>query len=180
MNTETSYFRKTQIFICVLIISAFTTCKFLAECFPEFTGRVLSNSNKTPIEGATVELINQSIKVKTDKDGFFKISTSGCFDAHFRISKEHYKPFEITFRSSSNSNSYEIKSESKSVDYDEPFFPDTNNKNTFITGTWITQNSESFSVSSGALTYYLDTLKNITEEINDIQMDIRSRTILNE
>ena len=38
---------------------------------------------------------------------------------------------------------------------------------------WINQNSESFSVSSGKLTYYLDTLKSISEEISDIQNEIR-------
>lgn len=161
--------------ICLLFIVSFPSCKWMAECFPEFTGKVVSDSTKTPIEGAKVELINQNITVKTDKNGVFKLATSGCFDAQLRISKEHYKPFEITFSSSSISNSYQVKSESLFVDYDEPFYPDPRYKNGFITGTWIKQNSESFTVSSNELTYYLDTLKSVSEEIDDIQKEVRSR-----
>ncbi len=164
-----------SILICLLLVISFTSCKWIAECFPEFTGIVLSNSTKTPIEGATVELLNHNISVKTDKNGFFKLATSGCFDAHLKISKEHYKPFEVTFSNSSNSNSYEIKSESISVDYDKPFYPNPKDKNTFVTGTWIQQNSQDFSVFSNKLTYYLDTSKNVSDEINSIQNEIKTQ-----
>ena len=146
----------------------------MIECFPEFTGTVLSNSTKEPIEGATVQLMNRNVAVKTDKNGFFRISGSACNDRHLRISMEHYKPFEITFTNKSNSNSYKVNSESEFVDYDKPFY--LNPKDTsssFTTGTWIKQNSESFSVSDNELTYYLDTLKSISEEISEIQNQIR-------
>jgi hypothetical protein len=160
--------------ICVFLGFSLLSCKCMVECFPEFRGKVLSNSTKEPIEGATVQLVNQNITVKTDKDRFFKLSASGCIDGHLRISKEHYKPFEITFSSSSNSKSYKVKSESTFVDYDKPFY--LNPKDTsssFTIGTWINQNSESFSVSSDKLIYYLDTLKSVPEEISDIQNQIR-------
>ena len=146
----------------------------MIECFPEFSGTVISNSTKEPIEGATVLLLNQNIAVKTDKSGFFKLTASGCIDGHLKISKEHYKPFEITFSNSSNSNSYKVTSESEFVNYDKPFY--LNPKDTsssFTTGTWIEQNSEGFSVSSNEISYYLDTLKSVSEEITDIQNQIR-------
>lgn len=160
--------------ICVFLSFSLLSCKCMIECFPEFSGTIISNSTKEPIEGATVLLLNQNIAVKTNKNGFFKLAASGCIDGHLKISKEHYKPFEITFRNSSNFNSYQVKSESRFVDYDKPFY--LNPKDTissFTTGTWIKENSESFSVSSNELTYYLDTLKSTPEEINEIQNQIR-------
>ena len=131
---------------------------------------------KTPVEGATVLLINQNISVKTDENGFFKMATSGCFDAHFKISKTYYKPFEITFGSSSNSNSYQVKSESIFGNYESPIYSNPNDKNSsVVTGTWIRQNSESFFASSSGIIYYLDTLKIVSEEIKDIENEYRKR-----
>lgn len=165
-----------------LLIITQHSCKCGVECFPEYTGRVLSHITKQPIEAATVKLTNYNIKVKTDKMGFFKISASGCIDAHIKISNAHYKPFEITFSSSSNFKSYRVSSESKFVDYNKPFYPDSTNANSFITGTWISQNSESFLVSTGGtgyeFTYFLDTLKPISEEIKDIQKEMRARNMM--
>ena len=161
--------------ICIFLGISLLSC----ECFPEFSGKVLSNLTKEPIEGATVQLMNQNIAVKTDKNGFFKLAASGCIDGHLIIFKEHYKPFEITFSNSSNSNSYKVNSESKFVDYDKPFYFYLNPKDTrpsFTTGASIKQNSESFSVSSNELTYYLDTLKNISEQISEIQNRLRDST----
>ena len=105
-----------------LLVWSLNSCKWMAECYPEFTGQVLSNPSKTPVEGATVLLMNQNISVRTDENGFFKISGSGCSDANIKISKNNYKPFEITLSSSSNHKAYKVKSESISVDYDNPCF----------------------------------------------------------
>ncbi len=52
-----------HVLICLLFIGPLYSCKWMEEYFPEFTGNVLSNSTKTPIEGATVELINQNMTV---------------------------------------------------------------------------------------------------------------------
>jgi hypothetical protein len=173
---QTTIMRLKHWSIYLLCIVSFPSCKWMAECFPVYTGRVLSTSAGAPMEGATIQLINQNISVKTDSNGFFKLSTSGCFDAHLKILKEHYKPFEITFSNSSTSNSYKVKAESKFVEYDKPFNPNPEDKNSsVITGTWIKQNSESFSVLNNEHIYYLDTLKNTTEEINDIQNKERKK-----
>ena len=161
---------KKALFFC-FVAWTLNSCKWMAECYPEFTGQVLSNTTKTPVKGATVTLINQNISVQTDENGFFKMSASGCFDAHFKISKANYKPFEITFSSSSNSNSYQVRSESKSVDYKEPVKVEDSS---VVTGTWINQNSESFFASSNGVIYYLDTLKNLSEEIADMQKQLRA------
>jgi hypothetical protein len=156
---------KKALIFCFIAGSLYS-CKWMAECYPEFTGQVLSTTTKAPVQGATVTLINQNISVQTDENGFFKMSASGCFDAHFKISKANYKPFEITFSSSSNWNSYQVRSDSKSVDYKEPV---RSADSSVVTGTWINQNSERFSVSSNSIVYYLDTLKKVSDEITDIQ-----------
>lgn len=166
--------KKTLIFC--FVVGFLSSCKWMAECYPEFTGQVLSNTTKTPLEGATVTLINQNISVQTDENGFFKMSASGCFDAHFKISKANYKPFEITLSSSSNSNSYQVRSESKSVDYNEPI---RSKDSSVVTGSWIDQNSKSFFASPNGVIYYLDTLKKVSDEIIDIQSEYKARDSIN-
>lgn len=152
----------------------------MAECYPEFTGQVLSNPSKTPVEGATVLLMNQNISVKTDQNWFFKISASGCADANIKISKTNYKPFEITLSSSSNASGYKVKSESIYVDYENPHTSGPKNKNSsVVTGTWIDQNSEHFSVTPSGIVYYLDSLKKISNEIIDLQNEYKIRDSLN-
>ena len=162
--------------ILYLLVWSLNSCKWMAECYPEFTGQVLSNTSKTPVQGATVLLMNQNISVKTDENGFFKISGSGCSDANIKISKNNYTPFEITLSSSSNHKAYKVKSESISVDYDNPV---SSLDGSVVTGTWIDQNSESFVVSSHSIVYYLDSLKKVTDEMIDHQIEYKLRDSVN-
>jgi hypothetical protein len=70
------------------------------------------------------------------------------------VSKKGYKPFQLKIDYSGEETSYTIKSESISVDYDEPVYPDPNNRETFITGTWIEKWSQDFSTRD-TLSIYL-------------------------
>lgn len=172
MNTrffQITLFAK-RLLICLVYPISFTSC----DCYTVIKGKVLSNRTKIPIEGAIVQLIGENVTVQTDKNGLFKLEkmTGLCFDPHVEISKQHYKPFEITFKNSGNSMSYEVKSKSSFVTYDKPFYPDTTDTNSFIIGTEITEYSENFAVTKDGEVYYLDTI-NVSQEINDIQNRIR-------
>lgn len=173
MNTR--YFQATffakQLLICLIYPIFLTSC----DCYTVVKGKVLSNRSKTPIEGAIVQLIGKNETVLTDRNGLFKLEkvTGFCFDPHLKISKRGYKPFEITFKSSSSSVSYEVKSKSNFITYDKPFYPDSNDKNSFIFGTDIAEYSENFAVTSNGEIYYLDTI-NVSQEINDVQNKVRN------
>jgi len=60
------------------------------------------------------------------------------------VTKEGYKPFQLKIKDRRNETSYVVKSESVHIDFEEPVYPDPNNLNTFITGTWIEKWSEEF------------------------------------
>ncbi|MEO7767121.1 MAG: hypothetical protein ABIS01_06835 [Ferruginibacter sp.] len=139
-------------------------------------GKVLSNSSKLPLEGAFVELVGKSETTKTDRNGYFKVEkiVGVCFDPKVRITKDHYKPFEITFKSSRDSRIFEIRSQSDFITYDKPFYPDPNNTKTFMTGTHIDKYSKHFASDSNINRYYLDTI-DIKKEIQDAQTVLRKR-----
>ena len=123
-------------------------------------GRIFTHEGHTPIAGATVEFVDNQEIVKSDSTGYFSISKPRSFltDPHIRITNKNYKPFEVSIRQSKESKSYEVKSESYFIDYEKPFYPDSNNKNTFTIGTWIKKYSENFAVNSDSLLVYLDIL----------------------
>ena len=125
-----------------LLLIIFQAC----DCHVYVEGKVFSGSVQKPVEGVSVELVNKGEVTKTDKNGYFKIEkkVGFCFDPTVRITKKYYKPFEITFKSSRESKIFSIKSKSDFVTYDTPFYPDPDNKNTFVTGTWINQYSINF------------------------------------
>ena len=122
-----------------------------------------------PIEGAEVEMMDQSIIVNTDSKGTFSIAkhTGFCFDPILRISKAKFKPFEIKIETNSNAKKYTITYDSESFDFDKPIFPDTTNKNTFIVATWIEKYSRDFQVKNDSLIIYLadDNIEKEKEEI---------------
>lgn len=167
---QITFFAK-RLLICIVYPIFFTSC----DCCTVVKGKVLSNTTKIPIGGAVVQLIGENETVQTDKNGLFELEkvTGFCFDPHIKILKQHYKPFEMTFKNTDNSISYEVKSKSYFVTYDKPFYPDSYDTSSFITGTWITEYSGSFAVTSDGEVYYLDTI-NLSREINDIQNGIRN------
>lgn len=159
-----------RVFLWLFITSILLSC----ACYVSVKGRVLSASDKHPIEGASVELVGRNKITTTDKDGYFHIwvQTGFCFDPHIKITAGNYKPFDITFKGTSESRSYVLKSQSESIEYDEPFYPDPNNRQTFVTGTWIEKYSEKFSALSDTITFFLDTI-DTKGEIERIKATLR-------
>ena len=145
------------------------------DCFTVVKGRIISDETKLPIANATIELIDKNTIVKSDNNGQFKIEyVSGfCFDPKIRITSENYKPFEIKIHTTSHSKSYELKSESKSIDYEKPFYPNSAKDSGFMTGTWINNFSQNFSVCNDSLFIYLDD-DNIKKEIESIQKTLKN------
>lgn len=150
----------------ILLITIITSC----DCYVSVKGQVFSNTNKKPIAGAKVELIGRNISTTTDKNGYFHIGeqTGLCFTPLLKITSENYKPFEMSFKSSNNNKSFELKSDAKVVNYAKPFYPDTTDKETFMIGTSIKIFSESFAFKGDSILFYLDTI-NPKKEIKDIQ-----------
>lgn len=144
------------------------------DCHILVEGKVLSNSSKLPLEGAFVELIGKNETTKTDRNGYFKVEkiVGICFDPIVRITKDHYKPFEITFRSSGDSKNFEIRSQSEFITFDKPFYPDPNNTKTFMIGMHIDKYSKNFAINSNTNRFYLDTI-NIKKEIQDVQTGLK-------
>ncbi|WP_339607889.1 carboxypeptidase-like regulatory domain-containing protein [uncultured Roseivirga sp.] len=136
------------------------------DCYVKVTGQIVSSSTGKPIKNALVTLIDKNRKVYSDQNGNFLIDmqTGFCFDPKIQVTKKGFKPFQVLISGDSKSISYKIKSESQSVDFDEPLYPDSSNKSTFITGTWIEKYSQDFQSRNDSLIIYLDT-DNLEEEI---------------
>lgn len=128
------------------------------DCYVSVKGRVFSNRSRRAIEGAEIEMVGRNVRVNSDKNGFFHIEeqTGFCYDPHIRIIAEEYKPFEITLKRSDGIRIFELKSESEFMEYAKPFYPDSNNKSTFTTGTWIEKFSEHFAYQGDSVLFYLD------------------------
>jgi hypothetical protein len=127
-------------------------------------GRVLTNTDKKPIAGAHIEMIERDVNAITDKNGFFQIEeqTGFCYEPALKITAEHYKPFEILFKHSEGIKSFHIKSEAEFIDYEKPLYPFPKNKNTVIYGTWIDMFSENFAIQGDTILVYLDISNNKT------------------
>jgi hypothetical protein len=67
-----------------------------------------------------------------------------------------------------------LKKESEFVEYKKPFYPNPDNKNTFINGTWIEKYSGNFKIKSDSLLIYLDE-KNLTKEIELIKQELKNK-----
>ncbi len=144
------------------------------DCLTVVEGRIISNETRLPISNATIELLDKKTTVKSDNKGQYKIEyVSGfCFDPKIRITSENYKPFEIKIRTTSHSKSYELKSETKSIEYEKPFYPNSAKDSGFMTGTWINKFSQNFSVYNDSIFIYLDD-DNIKKEIESIQKTVK-------
>lgn len=155
----------------LVTILALTAC----DCTVSVEGKVLASSDKKAIVGATVELVGRNLTTTTDKDGYFDIGehVGFCYDPRVIITAKNYKPFEIEIKNSSDTKSFVRKSDKEFVNYEQPFYPDTNNKSTFMTGTWIDRFSQNFEVDDELIIFYLDTI-NPKKEIETIQRKIKT------
>ena len=129
------------------------------DCYVKVTGQIVSSSTEKPIDNALITMIDKNREVYSDQNGNFLIDlqTGFCFDPEIQVTKEGFKPFQILISADSKSKTYKIRSESQSVDFDEPVYPDSSNQSTFIIGTWIEKYSQYFKSKNDSLIIYLDT-----------------------
>ena len=153
----------------------FTSVLTACDCHTEIEGRIYSSTNGLPIEGATIMLLGTNKIVKSDQLGGYNLTyISGfCPDRELIISKEGYKPFQIKLDNSNDHKIYTVKSETKSVDFETPVYPDSTNPNTYVTGSWVNLYSENFRVNSDSLIIYLD-VKNDDQEIQNIKEKLKN------
>jgi len=153
---------KKYFFLCFLILPLQGCTSFSVR----INGKVFDNETKMPLVGTTVNLLNGRDIKKTDGNGFFEVfsETKPFQDPTILVTREGFKPFELRIKRKRNETSYIIKSESTYVDFEEPAYPDPNNQETFITGTWIEKWSKEFKTG--------DTL-NIYLEREDIEVEIK-------
>lgn len=143
---------RKYIFLCILLLPLQACTSFPVKII----GRVFDKETGLPLLGTTVNLLDGSDIKKTDSNGFFEVSTETrpFQDPVILVTKESYKPFQLRIDGNSEEISYVVKSESISVDYEEPVYPDPNNRGTFITGTWIDKWSNEFKTGD-TLSIYL-------------------------
>ena len=165
MNPGKSSPKKGLLYFFLLIFLA--SC---GDCVTVIEGRIISGRTKLPISNATVELIDKNTLVKSDENGQFKIEyvSSFCFDPEVRVSSKNHKPFQIKIHSTGNTKSYELRSKTKFIDYEKPFYPNPEKEDTFMNGAWINNFSQNFSVYNDSLLIYLDD-NNITKELENIR-----------
>ncbi len=163
---------KIKLFTLIGILLLFSSC----DCWIEVNGKVISSGTGKPISDAKIEMVGKNLHSTTDQNGNFSIGemTGFCYSPKIRVTYKEHKPFEIQLESESDSQNYKLKKESESVDFDKPFYPDPNNRNTFISSTWIEKYSGNFEIKSDNLIIYLDE-KNLAKEIELIKNDLKNK-----
>ena len=143
---------KKSILLCILLLPLQACTSFSVRIL----GRVFDKEIGLPLVGTTVNLLDGSDIKKTASNGYFEVfSEARPFqDPTILVTKDGYKPFQLRIERESDETSYIVKSESIFVDYEEPVYPDPNNRETFITGTWINKWSKEFKTGD-TLSIYL-------------------------
>jgi hypothetical protein len=145
------------------------------DCWIQVNGKVISSETGKPISGAKIEMVDKNLTSTSDQNGNFTIGemTGFCYSPKVRITYDNHKPFEIELESESDFQNYKLKKESEFVEYNEPFYPNPNNKNTFMNGTWIEKYSGDFKIKSDSLFIYLEE-NNLTNEIELIKQQLKN------
>lgn len=144
---------RKYILLCVLLLPLQACTSFSVKIL----GRVFDKETGRPLVGTTVNLLDGSDIMKTDSEGFFEVfsETRPFQEPSILVTKDGYKPFQLRIDGNSEEISYIVMSESIFVDYEEPVYPDPNNRGTFITGTWINKWSKEFKTGD-TLSIYLE------------------------
>lgn len=141
--------------ILVISLSLIVSCEYVLN----IKGYVKSNNTKKPLKGVKVVISKRDIMVETDSNGFFDIYNFGeKIEPHIVIIKQNYKSFDMDLTSSSRTRSYIVNDESIFYKYEEPYYPEPNNKKTYTLGTWVQRFSQNFSINKDTITFYLDTI----------------------
>ena len=151
----------------ILVISVSLLMLISCDCEIKVVGKVLEKDSGKPIQGAVVDLLKGADIEKTNSKGIFEVIkiTGFCKDPMINISSTRYKPFQIVIKKSKGQATYSIKTETKWIDFNKPYYPDPKNANTYITGTWINRWSENFTIADTLIVYLSkeDSTQNITK-----------------
>ena len=128
------------------------------DCHVQVKGRILSSSTREAIGGASIIMMDRDIKTSSNEKGQFLLSeqTGFCYTPNIEITKSGYKPFRISIQSDSESISYQVSSESESIDLEKPVYSDLGDSSTFAVSTWIGRSSRNFEVKDDSIIFYLD------------------------
>jgi hypothetical protein len=126
-------------FIITLISLFFVAC----DCVTHKSGLILDSQTGEPIQGANIKL--DTYETKSDSNGYFVIElfTGFCPDWDFLITKESYKPFELSIDLKGDYVIYKVKNENKYIKYPEPI-PHPIYENSTLNGEWKDLNSIQF------------------------------------
>ena len=154
----------------ILLLLCSCNCQIMVK------GKIISAETGKPINGAKIEIVGRNLTLESNQKGIFKIGemTGFCYDPKMKVTYKGHKPFIIELESKSEFQNFKLKKESEFVEYKEPFYPNPNNKNTFITGTWIEKYSGDFKIKSDSLLIYLDE-NNLTKEIELIKEELKNK-----
>ncbi|TYB73817.1 carboxypeptidase-like regulatory domain-containing protein [Bizionia saleffrena] len=156
------------------IVILFLLCS--CDCQIIVSGKIISSETGKPINGAKIEMVGKNITSESNQNGLFKIGDmSGfCYDPKIEVTYEGHKPFLIELESESEFQNFKLKKQSEFIEYEEPFYPNPYNKNTFVTGTWVEKYSGNFKIKSDSLIIYLDE-KKINKEIELIKGKLKKK-----
>ncbi|RRQ48742.1 carboxypeptidase regulatory-like domain-containing protein [Maribacter algicola] len=159
-----------------LILSGISLLLCSCDCWIQVNGQIISSEIGKPISGAKIEMVNKNLTSTSDKNGNFTIGemTGFCYSPQVRITFDNHKPFEIELESDSGFQHNKLKKESESIDFDEPFYPDPDNLNSYISSTWIEKYSRNFEIKSDSLIIYMDE-KNLTKEIELLKQKLKNK-----
>ena len=138
----------------LIVMVMLTAC----DCYVVVKGKVVSSSTGKPISGAEIIMVDQDRSATTDSEGDFLIDkqTGFCFEPEIKVTKAHYKPFQVTLASDSKTRLYQVKYQEQSITLDPPVYLDSTKKEPFITRTSINKFSEDFERKGDSLIIFLD------------------------
>ena len=132
---------RKYLFLCILLLPL-QACTFSVK----IVGRVFDKETGLPLPDAMVNLLDGRDIKKTDSNGLFEVysETRPFQDPTILVTKNGYKPFQLKIERNRNETSYTVTSESVSIDYTAPVYPDPENRETFVTGNWVDKWSTEF------------------------------------
>ena len=135
------------------------------------TGIVLDEDTGNPIENVIIDLNNGLNMQLTDSCGRFNVAkfVGMVRPIHpiIKCTQEGYKPFEFESKSTKDGNSYIVKSEIEYINLDEPFYPDPDNKLTYLVAISIEKWSQNFMVKNDTVIIFLKRIP--LDEVEDIK-----------
>ena len=146
------------------------------DCQIIVSGKIISSETGKPINGAKIEMVGKNITSESNQNGLFEIGDMSrfCYDPKIKVTYKGHKPFLIELESESEFQNFKLKKQSEFIEYEEAFYPNPHNKNTFVTGTWVEKYSGNFKIKSDSLIIYLDENK-LNKEMELIKGKLRKK-----